>query len=79
MLSCKTHGLSSEMWTLVQEQEHVYGVTHQDRLKPVVSPQRKETWKTKNIISSAVNGLDSQVFHAHGPNEFLDGNSKKQR
>lgn len=49
-------GLSLEMWALVQEQEHVYGVTHQDRLKSVVSPQKNETWKTGNTISSAVNG-----------------------
>lgn len=41
------YGLSSEMWILVQEQEHVYGITHQDRLKPVVPPQRKKNMEKK--------------------------------
>lgn len=79
MFSKGEAGLSSETWALVQGQEHAYGVTHQDRLKSVVYPQRKETWKTGNTISSAVNRSDSQVCHAHRPNEFLDGKSKKQR
>lgn len=79
MFSRREAVLSSEMWALVQEQEHVYGVTHRDRIKSVVSPQRKETGKARNAISPAVNRLDSQVCCAHRPNEFLDGNSKKQR
>lgn len=38
--------------------------------------QRKETWKIGNSILLALNDW---VCHAHRPNEFLDGNSKKQR
>lgn len=37
----------------------------------------KETQKAGNTISSAVNGLDSQVSHAYRSNEFLDGDPKK--
>lgn len=34
-------GLSSKMWALVQDQEHVYGVTYQDRLKFICFPTKE--------------------------------------